>query len=258
MDGHLPALRSLLADATRELAGARLLVVAHDVVIQLTRAVVEGLDERATVELVTTTAYANCGSPSSSTTRAARGWTAATGRSPCASAGEPRREGATPMTRSAAATPTARSGRPRPAAGVAVAAAGRRRARPGQHLLVVGGAAQPRARPCAQQSCGAARRGRQAPTGCSRPRRLSRWRCAIPALMLPPARDAGGHVNLPGMEDLHDLARAGRRRLRRRPRRRRRHGPGRRPRRSAAAGHEGGLDAYALGARPGRPESPPR
>jgi probable phosphoglycerate mutase len=54
-------LRSLLADATRELAGARLLVVAHDVVIQLTRAVVEGLDERATVELVTTTAYANCG-----------------------------------------------------------------------------------------------------------------------------------------------------------------------------------------------------
>jgi probable phosphoglycerate mutase len=54
-------LRTLLADAARELHGVRLLVVAHDVVIQLTRALIEGFDERATVELVTTTAYANCG-----------------------------------------------------------------------------------------------------------------------------------------------------------------------------------------------------
>jgi broad specificity phosphatase PhoE len=54
-------LRTLLADAARELPGARLLVVAHDVVIQLTRALIEGFDEHATVELVTTTAYANCG-----------------------------------------------------------------------------------------------------------------------------------------------------------------------------------------------------
>ena len=45
----------------RELEGARVLVVAHDVVIQLVRVVVEGLDEAAAVELVHGTAYANCG-----------------------------------------------------------------------------------------------------------------------------------------------------------------------------------------------------
>jgi broad specificity phosphatase PhoE len=54
-------LRTFLADVARELAGVRVLVVAHDVVVQLTRAVVEGLDERDTVALVTSTAYANCG-----------------------------------------------------------------------------------------------------------------------------------------------------------------------------------------------------
>src|SRR3954449_12913396 len=54
-------LRTLLADVARELEGARVLVVAHDVVIQLARVVLEGLDEAAAVELVHGTAYANCG-----------------------------------------------------------------------------------------------------------------------------------------------------------------------------------------------------
>jgi probable phosphoglycerate mutase len=54
-------LRTLLADVARELDGARLLVVAHDVVIQLARVVLEGLDEAAAVELVRGTEYANCG-----------------------------------------------------------------------------------------------------------------------------------------------------------------------------------------------------
>jgi 2,3-bisphosphoglycerate-dependent phosphoglycerate mutase len=53
--------RSLLADVTRELRDARVLVVAHDVVIQLTRVVIEGMDEAAAVDLVHGTAYANCG-----------------------------------------------------------------------------------------------------------------------------------------------------------------------------------------------------
>ena len=42
------------------LQDARVLVVAHDVVIQLTRAIIEGMDEAAAVELVHGTAYANC------------------------------------------------------------------------------------------------------------------------------------------------------------------------------------------------------
>jgi 2,3-bisphosphoglycerate-dependent phosphoglycerate mutase len=54
-------LRTLLADIARELEGARVLVVAHDVVIQLARVVLEGLDEPAAVELVHGTAYANAG-----------------------------------------------------------------------------------------------------------------------------------------------------------------------------------------------------
>jgi probable phosphoglycerate mutase len=54
-------LRTFLADVARELEGARVLVVAHDVVIQLARVVLEGLDEAAAVELVRGTAYANCG-----------------------------------------------------------------------------------------------------------------------------------------------------------------------------------------------------
>lgn len=54
-------LRTFLADVARELEGARVLVVAHDVVIQLVRVVLEGLDEEAAVELVHGTAYSNCG-----------------------------------------------------------------------------------------------------------------------------------------------------------------------------------------------------
>jgi 2,3-bisphosphoglycerate-dependent phosphoglycerate mutase len=54
-------LRTFLADVARELEGARVLVVAHDVVIQLARVVLEGLDEAAAVELVRGTTYANCG-----------------------------------------------------------------------------------------------------------------------------------------------------------------------------------------------------
>lgn len=54
-------LRTFLADVARELDGARVLVVSHDVVIQLVRVVLEGLDEAAAVELVHGTAYANCG-----------------------------------------------------------------------------------------------------------------------------------------------------------------------------------------------------
>jgi 2,3-bisphosphoglycerate-dependent phosphoglycerate mutase len=53
-------LRTFLADVARELEGARVLVVAHDVVIQLARVVLEGLDEAAAVELVHGTLYANC------------------------------------------------------------------------------------------------------------------------------------------------------------------------------------------------------
>jgi 2,3-bisphosphoglycerate-dependent phosphoglycerate mutase len=54
-------LRTFLADVARELRDARVLVVAHDVVIQLTRVIVEGMDEAAAVELVHGTTYANCG-----------------------------------------------------------------------------------------------------------------------------------------------------------------------------------------------------
>jgi broad specificity phosphatase PhoE len=54
-------LRTLLADVARELEGAHVLLVAHDVVIQLARVVLEGLDEAAAVELVHGTAYANAG-----------------------------------------------------------------------------------------------------------------------------------------------------------------------------------------------------
>jgi broad specificity phosphatase PhoE len=37
------------------------LVVAHDVVIQLVRVLLDGMSEADAVELVTTTSYANCG-----------------------------------------------------------------------------------------------------------------------------------------------------------------------------------------------------
>ena len=53
-------LRSLLADVAHELSGRRVLVVAHDVVIQLTRVLLDGMSEADAVELVTSTAYANC------------------------------------------------------------------------------------------------------------------------------------------------------------------------------------------------------
>ena len=54
-------LRSVLADVSRELPDRRVLVVAHDVVIQLVRVVLDGMSEADAVELVTTTSYANCG-----------------------------------------------------------------------------------------------------------------------------------------------------------------------------------------------------
>jgi 2,3-bisphosphoglycerate-dependent phosphoglycerate mutase len=53
--------RSFLTDVARELGDARVLVVAHDVVIQLTRVIIEGMDEGPAVELVHGTSYANCG-----------------------------------------------------------------------------------------------------------------------------------------------------------------------------------------------------
>jgi 2,3-bisphosphoglycerate-dependent phosphoglycerate mutase len=52
--------RTLLGDVARELQDRRVLLVAHDVVIQLTRAIIEGMDEAAAVELVHGTQYANC------------------------------------------------------------------------------------------------------------------------------------------------------------------------------------------------------
>lgn len=54
-------LRSVLADVALHLADERVLVVGHDVPIQLVRAIVEGLDEKELVALATGTAYANCG-----------------------------------------------------------------------------------------------------------------------------------------------------------------------------------------------------
>ncbi len=54
-------LRSVLGDVARELPGRRVLVVAHDVVIQLVRVLVDGLSEADAVELLTSTSYGNCG-----------------------------------------------------------------------------------------------------------------------------------------------------------------------------------------------------
>lgn len=51
-------LRSLYADVARDLAGERVLVVAHDAVIQLTRVVVEGLSEEE-ILAVSEGAYGN-------------------------------------------------------------------------------------------------------------------------------------------------------------------------------------------------------
>jgi probable phosphoglycerate mutase len=52
-------LRSVYADVAREFADDRVLVVAHDAVIQLTRVVMEGLSEAKVVEL-SKRVYANC------------------------------------------------------------------------------------------------------------------------------------------------------------------------------------------------------
>ncbi len=54
-------LRSVLGDVARELPGHRVLVVAHDVVIQLVRVLLDGMSEADAVRLLTTTSYANCG-----------------------------------------------------------------------------------------------------------------------------------------------------------------------------------------------------
>jgi broad specificity phosphatase PhoE len=52
-------LRSLYADAARDLAGERVLVVAHDAVIQLTRVILEGLDEETAIRISDATPYGN-------------------------------------------------------------------------------------------------------------------------------------------------------------------------------------------------------
>ena len=52
-------LRSVLGDVARELTGERVLIVAHDAVIQLTRAIVEGIGEDELVQLSHGVAYAN-------------------------------------------------------------------------------------------------------------------------------------------------------------------------------------------------------
>jgi 2,3-bisphosphoglycerate-dependent phosphoglycerate mutase len=53
-------LRSVLRDLARSNAQG-VLLVAHDIVVQLTVALLTGLDERGTVELVRGTTFANCG-----------------------------------------------------------------------------------------------------------------------------------------------------------------------------------------------------
>jgi probable phosphoglycerate mutase len=52
-------LRSLYADVARELAGERVLVVAHDAVIQLTRVILEGMEEETAIRISDETPYAN-------------------------------------------------------------------------------------------------------------------------------------------------------------------------------------------------------
>jgi probable phosphoglycerate mutase len=52
-------LRSLYADVARDLAGERVLVVAHDAVIQLTRVILEGMDEETAIRLSDSTPYGN-------------------------------------------------------------------------------------------------------------------------------------------------------------------------------------------------------
>jgi probable phosphoglycerate mutase len=52
-------LRSLYADVARDLAGERVLVVAHDAVIQLTRVILEGMDEETAIRISDATPYGN-------------------------------------------------------------------------------------------------------------------------------------------------------------------------------------------------------
>jgi broad specificity phosphatase PhoE len=52
-------LRSAYADIARELDGERVLIVAHDAVIHLTRVIVEGMDEDAAVRISDETEYRN-------------------------------------------------------------------------------------------------------------------------------------------------------------------------------------------------------
>jgi broad specificity phosphatase PhoE len=52
-------LRSVYADVAQDLPGERVLVVAHDAVIVMTRVIVEGLDEEMLVELADGEQYAN-------------------------------------------------------------------------------------------------------------------------------------------------------------------------------------------------------
>jgi len=52
-------LRSVLADVAQQMPEERVLVVAHDVVIQLFRSVLDGLDEAATIQLVRDNPYGN-------------------------------------------------------------------------------------------------------------------------------------------------------------------------------------------------------
>jgi len=53
-------LRSVLDDVGRQWPAERVLVVSHDVTIQLCRALIEGLGEADVVSLITTHPYANC------------------------------------------------------------------------------------------------------------------------------------------------------------------------------------------------------
>jgi probable phosphoglycerate mutase len=52
-------LRSLYADVARDLAAERVLVVAHDAVIQLTRVILEGMDEETAIRSSDATPYGN-------------------------------------------------------------------------------------------------------------------------------------------------------------------------------------------------------
>ena len=53
-------LRSLLGDVAREYTEDRILIVAHDVSIQLIASIIDGLNEAEIIDLVLNTKYANC------------------------------------------------------------------------------------------------------------------------------------------------------------------------------------------------------